>query len=232
MNCYYLYIANQNPFVSIIIGDFKEKSKNWHSTDYDGKQLESLTSQWGFKQVISDLSQSLESNSSCIDLVFTSQPNFVMTSVIHSSLLPYYHHQKIHGKVSLKIIFAPPYEWVVWHCQNANNDLIQRSIFQFNRERAFSDKTVNKQMSILNETNLNIMTNCIPHETNQLSFNIITTLPYAIAVNLLFWESSLKAVFSFNYTINDAGYFKSVSCRSWMLTISLFIISINFTKSV
>ena len=63
---------------------------------------------------------------------------------------------------------------------------MKRSIFQLNTERAFSDKTVNKQMSIFNETILNIMTNCIPHETNQLSFNIITTLPYAIAVNLLF----------------------------------------------
>ena len=124
-----------------------------------------MTSQCGFKQVISDPTHILESNSSCIDLVFTSQPNLVMTLGVHSSLLPYCHHEKMNAKFKLKIIFAPPYEWVVWHYQDGNNDLIHRSIFQFNRERAFSDKTVNKQISILNETNLNTMKIFIPHET-------------------------------------------------------------------
>ena len=124
-----------------------------------------MTSQCGFKQVISDPTHILESNSSCIDLVFTSQPNLVMTSGVHSSLLSYYHHEKMNAKFKLKIIFAPPYEWLVWHYHDGNNDLIHRSIFQFNRERAFSDKTVNKQIYILNETNLNTMRIFIPHET-------------------------------------------------------------------
>ena len=84
------------------------QSKNWHSTDktaYEGRQLESLTS-----QVIRDPTHILESNSSCIDLVFTSQPNLVMTSGVHSSLLRYYHHEKMNEKFKLKIVFAPPYE--------------------------------------------------------------------------------------------------------------------------
>ena len=75
------YIANRNPFVSIIIGDFNARSSNWFSSDkttYKGKKLESLTSQCGFKQVISDPTHILESSSSCIDLIFTSQPNLVM----------------------------------------------------------------------------------------------------------------------------------------------------------
>ena len=36
------YIANHNPFVSIIIGDFNASSKNWCSSDkttYEGKNL-------------------------------------------------------------------------------------------------------------------------------------------------------------------------------------------------
>ena len=40
------YIANRNPFVSIIIGDFNATSNSWCSSDkttYDGKKLESLT---------------------------------------------------------------------------------------------------------------------------------------------------------------------------------------------
>ena len=84
-------IANRNPFVSIIIGDFNARSKNWCSGDkatYEGKKIESLTSQCGFKQVISDPTHILESSSSCIDLFFTLQPNLVMNSGVLSSLHP------------------------------------------------------------------------------------------------------------------------------------------------
>ena len=166
------YIANRNPFVSIIIGDFNARSNNWFSSDkttYEGKKLESLTSQCGFKQVISDPTHILESSSSCIDLIFTSQPNLVMNSSVNFSLHPNCHHQIIHAKFNLKIFYPPSYERVAWHYQDANNDLIHRSMSQFNWERAFSNKGVNKQISIFNETILNIMTNFIPHETKMFN---------------------------------------------------------------
>ena len=162
------YIGNRNPFVSIIIGDFNAGSNNWCSSDkttYEGKKLESLTSQCGFKRVISDPTHILDTSSSCIDLIFTSQPNLLMNSGVHSSLHPNRHHQIIHAKFNLKIFHPPPYERVVCHYQDTNNDLIQQSISQFNWERAFSNKGVNKKISIFNETILNIMTNFIPHET-------------------------------------------------------------------
>ena len=68
-------------------------------------------------------------------------------------------------KFNLKIFYPPPYDQVVLHYQDANNDLMQRSISQFNWERAFSNKGVNKQISICNEAILNIMTYFIPHKT-------------------------------------------------------------------
>ena len=94
------YIANRNPFVSIIIGDFKARSSNWCSSDkttYEGKKLESLASQCGFKHVISDPTHILEGSSSCIDLIFMSQPNLAMNSDVHSSLRPNCHHRTIHA---------------------------------------------------------------------------------------------------------------------------------------
>ena len=51
------YIANRNSFASIIIGDFNARSNNWcanNKTFHEDKKLESLTSQCGFNQVISD----------------------------------------------------------------------------------------------------------------------------------------------------------------------------------
>ena len=94
-----------------------------------------------------------------------SQPNLVMNPGVHSSLHPNCHHQIIHAKFNLKIFYPPPYEQAVWHYQDASNDLIQRSISQFNWERVFSSKGDNKQISIFNETILNIMTKFIPHQT-------------------------------------------------------------------
>ena len=87
-----------------------------------------------------------------------------MNSGVHSSLHPNCHHRIIHAKFNLKISYPPPNKRVVWYYQDANNDLIQWSIFQFNFERTFSNKDVNKQISIVNETVPNIMTNFISHE--------------------------------------------------------------------
>ena len=87
--------ANQNPFVRIIIGDSNATSKNWCSSDitpYKGKKIESLTSQCGLKQVISDPTHIIESSSSCIDLIFKLQPNLVMNSGVHSLLHPNCYH--------------------------------------------------------------------------------------------------------------------------------------------
>ena len=165
-----LLIANRNSFVSIIIGDFNAKSNKWCSSDkttYEDKKLESLTFQCRFTPVISYPIHILESFSSCIDLIFASHANLVMNSGVHSSL--HCHHQIIHAKFNLKIFYPPPHERVVWHYQDTNNDLIQRSISQFNWERAFSNKSVNMQISILDETILNIMTKFIPHETKILN---------------------------------------------------------------
>ena len=121
------FITNRNPFVSIIIGDFNARSNNWCSSDkttYEGKKLEFLTSQCGFKQLISDPTHILERSSSCIDLTFISQPNLVINSGVHSSLHPNCHHQIIHAKFNLKVFYPPPYKRVVWHYQDANNNLI------------------------------------------------------------------------------------------------------------
>ena len=46
--------------------------------------------------------------SSCIDLIFTSQPNLLVEPDIHPSLHPNCHHQIVFSKVSLEIQYPPP----------------------------------------------------------------------------------------------------------------------------
>ena len=53
----------------------------------------------------------------------------------------------------------------VWHCKEANADLIKRAINNFNWEKAFSNTNINEKVSLFNKTILNILNNYIPHET-------------------------------------------------------------------
>ena len=104
-------------------------------------------------------------SSSCIDLIFTSQPNFITESAVHPSLYPNSHHQIIFPKFNSEILYPPSYLRNVWHLQDANTDLIGRAIDMFDWDRAFVNINVNEKVFILNKTILDILSNFIPHET-------------------------------------------------------------------
>ena len=65
-----------------------------------------------------------DSSSSCIDLIFTSQPNLFMESGVQPSLHPNYHHQLVFAKFDSSIYYPPPYERTVWLINRENFDLI------------------------------------------------------------------------------------------------------------
>ena len=161
-------LAHKASFLTAIIGDFNAKSCNWYShdkTSFKGSTIESITSQFGLHQLINEPIHLLQNSSSCIDLIFTSQPNIVVESGVHPSLHPNCHHQIIFAKFNLKIYYPPPYLREVWHYKEANADLIKRAISNFNWEKAFSNTNINEKVSLFNKTILNIPNNYIPHET-------------------------------------------------------------------
>ena len=101
---------------------------------------------------------------SCIDLIFTTQPNLVMESGVHSSLHANCHHQLPHVKFHLNVFYPLPYEPEMWHYKLANSDSIQRSIKGFDWEKTFLNVDVNEKALLFNETILNIICSFIPHE--------------------------------------------------------------------
>ena len=120
-----------NPFLTILIGEFNAKSKQWCEVDktcFEGSQFQLLTSKFGLSQIITEPTPILENSRSCIDLLFASQPNMVMGSGVHASLHPHCHHQLTFGKFVLKVFYSPPYERTVWHFPQANFDHIKRAI--------------------------------------------------------------------------------------------------------
>ena len=91
----YAKIKAENPFAAFFTGDFNAHSKYWWpdgDTTTEGSEIEFLLSSLGLSQVISEPTNfEPNKNPSCIDLVFTDQPNLILDSGTHASLDPYCH---------------------------------------------------------------------------------------------------------------------------------------------
>ena len=126
---------------------------------------ENSSPQFGLQQLINEPKHLVADSSSCIDLIFTSEPNLVMESGVQSSLHPNCHHQITYAKFNLKIYYPPPYEREIWHYGKANVDHIRKAINEFPWGRSLENNSVNEKVNIFNTTIKNILSNYIPHET-------------------------------------------------------------------
>ena len=92
-----MYImALTSQFLRITIGNFNTRSKNWYrqnKTSFEDNSTESITSQFGLYQLINEPTHLLGNSTLCTDLIFTSQPNFVVELGVHPSLHPNFHQQ-------------------------------------------------------------------------------------------------------------------------------------------
>ena len=98
------------------LGDFNARSKSWCSDDittYEGSNIDPLTTTHGLHQLISQPTHLLPTSSTCIDLIFTDQPNLVVNSGTHPSFHKNCHHQITFCRLNLKIEYPPPYERLV-----------------------------------------------------------------------------------------------------------------------
>ena len=88
-------INKRKPSLSVITGGFNARSSSWWCNDIntiEGSHLYSLTSSNGFSQLINEPTHIQTNISSCIDLIFTNQPNLPVNSEVHLSLHPNCHH--------------------------------------------------------------------------------------------------------------------------------------------
>ena len=106
-------IFTKNPYLTVVIGDFNVKSHNWYKVDKtiaSGTKLEIMTSHYVLTQIINEPTHILEDSPSCIELIFTFQPNIVLDSGVHSSLHPNSRRQIVLANFNLKVYYPPPYE--------------------------------------------------------------------------------------------------------------------------
>ena len=124
-------------------------------------QIESISSLYGFSQLISKPTHILGNSSSCIDLIFTDHSSLVINNGIRPSLHENYHHQITYVKYNLQIIYPPPYQRLVWDYKNSNTNSIQKALKMIDWNKLFSNLYVEKQVNILNHILLNIFSNLV-----------------------------------------------------------------------
>ena len=162
-------IDNRKPSLSIVTGDFNSRCSSWWSKDInspEGLKLFSLTSTNGFSQLIHEPTHIQPNSSSCIDLMFSDQPNLSVNSGVHASLHQNQncHHQIIHSSFNLNIYYPPPYQRLIWDYKKADAITIRKAIDSVNWERTFYNKDINSQVNVLNETILNVFCNYVPNK--------------------------------------------------------------------
>ena len=149
----------------VILGGFNAQAKSWYSDDittYEGSNIDSLTTTHGLHQLMYQPTHLLPTSSTCIDLIFTDQPNLVVNSGAHASLHKNCHHQIAFCKLNLKIEYPPPYERLVWDYKKVDTNSIRKALKQVNWE--FQNKSVHEQVCILNKTLLNVFANYVSNK--------------------------------------------------------------------
>ena len=122
------FVSKKNPFLLVVLGDFNAKLSQWHDKDTstpEGISVEIITSQFRLHQIINEPTHILDNSSSCIDLIFISQPNLSVESGTQPSLHPNCHHQIVYAIFNLEVIYPPPYTREVWHYQDSDVELIR-----------------------------------------------------------------------------------------------------------
>ena len=158
----------ENLFCVVITGDFNCRSCQWWDNDIEnneGKLFESLTADVGLHQLISGPTRMMGDSKSCIELIFTDQPNLIIESGVHRSLHEHCHHQIVYGKLSVSNVALPPYTRRIWHYDKADFVSIIKSIKMFHWcEHLNKIACPNEQVKLLNEVLLNIYSIFIPNQ--------------------------------------------------------------------
>ena len=167
-------MSAEEPYAVIITGDFNCRSPQWWEQDNEneeGRQFEPLTTDLGLHQLISGPTHMIGESKSCIDLIFTDEPNLFIESGIHPPPPRHEqcHHQIIHGKLSVRNLAPPPYTRKLWFYDRGNIPAIRKSVEMFRWQETFEEVPhPDEQVKILNEVLLNICSNFIPNKLKKI----------------------------------------------------------------
>ena len=113
------------------------------------------------------------------------------------------HHQITYCKGNLSIEYPPPFEYLVWDCNRANVEGIEKSIESAIWDVMFNNKNVLKQVFIFNETLMNIFSNFTPNKRGTFDDTLLHWMIDFIKSKIK-WKNELDYIFTKNgYKCND-----------------------------
>ena len=162
-------IRSENPFAIFLTGYLNGHCQQWWpngNLTAEGIKIEDLTSHLGLSQLISEPTNfEPNKNPSCIDLVFTDQPNLVLESGTKPSLDPFCHHQITFCRFNYRIPPPPAFERKIWIYEKANITHLRASIRNFNwTDHLSSNCDINWQVNSFTNIILNIFSNFVPNK--------------------------------------------------------------------
>ena len=124
-------ISNRTPYLTLLLGDYNARNTKWWHHDItttEGIQLETTATIYGLQQLIDEPTHIRKNSSSCIDLIFTNQPNLIVNRGTHPSLHENCQHQITFAKAMPRAEYPPPYKRHVWNYAKANVNGINKAI--------------------------------------------------------------------------------------------------------
>ena len=100
------HINNVLPIYSVITGDLNARCSKWCNKDITnsvGREIDTLTSSAGYKQIINKPTHIVNNLSSCIDLIFCNNLNPLSNYSVDLSLFEKCHHNIIFDKINIRI---------------------------------------------------------------------------------------------------------------------------------
>ena len=168
------HINNELPICSVITGDLNARCSKWCNKDITNlfdREIDTLTSSAGYKQVINKPTHIVNNSSSCTDLIFCKNLNLFSNYGVDLSLFEKCHHNIIFGKINVRILLPPSYVRQVWDYSSGNTNNVQKAVWNFDWEKAFGNLFVDRKVDLLNETLLNIFRNYIPNKKLKLNYS-------------------------------------------------------------
>ena len=163
------HINNKLPIFSVITGDLNARCSKWCNL-FD-REIDTLTSSAGFKQIINKPTHIANNSSSCTDLIFCNNLNLFSNYGVDLSLFEKCHHNIIFGKINIRILLPRTYVRQMWDYSSGNTNNVQKAVRNFDWEKAFGDLFVDRKVDLLNETLLNIFRSYIANKKLKLNYS-------------------------------------------------------------
>ena len=129
-----------------------------------GTEHAELAVHYSLNQVINGPTHILPNSASCIDLIFTTETNFVADSGVLPSLFPRCHHLLIFSKMNFTTFFPPAYKPRIWDFSRANVSAIGQAVNYVEWYRAFNGLNIDEMVKFLSEYALNVFYNFVPNK--------------------------------------------------------------------